>query len=239
MTTFRQAFETQQGKIVFSASISSEPAATYSSLLEEVIVAEADVLVCLSFADQAAQYLQEFFDAECDNYIDLLFCEGTKSAQMADVLGAKKLEGYFGTAPAKSSSESSAIFNNDYYAEYAVLQSRPFISNFYDAVVAAGLSAAACLAYGLEPTPGNVRNMLRFVSNPPGEAIFAGIDGLRRGIELLSTGKVINYEGASGSIDFDENGDVLVPIEIWQFSENEPYIQAVRYENPAKTFGSF
>jgi len=60
----------------------------------------------------------------------------------------------------------------------------------------------------------------------------AGEDGLKKAIELLKAGKDINYEGAGGAQDFDENGDVISPVEIWQFIENEPYIETVRLETP-------
>jgi hypothetical protein len=39
--------------------------------------------------------------------------------------------------------------------------------------------------------------------------------------ELLGQGKTINYEGASGSVDFDDNGDVVAPIEICRFTKGK------------------
>ena len=30
-------------------------------------------------------------------------------------------------------------------------------------------------------------------------------------------GKDTDYEGAAGTVDFDENGDVITPIEIWKY----------------------
>ncbi|MGB8720925.1 MAG: hypothetical protein WCD46_16585, partial [Desulfobacterales bacterium] len=40
-----------------------------------------------------------------------------------------------------------------------------------------------------------------------------------KAFELLKAGKPINNEGASGSVDFDVNGDVTAPIEIWRFQD--------------------
>ena len=78
----------------------------------------------------------------------------------------------------------------------------------------------------------NVRDKLRKIANPPGEVVVAGVDGLKKAFELLKAGKDINYEGAGGSQDIDENGDVVSPIEIWKFIEKEPYIERVRLETP-------
>jgi hypothetical protein len=74
--------------------------------------------------------------------------------------------------------------------------------------------------------------MLREVANPPGEVVVAGVDGLKKALELLKDGKDINYEGVAGSQDFDDNGDVVTPIDIWRYVENDPYIETVRSVSP-------
>jgi hypothetical protein len=35
---------------------------------------------------------------------------------------------------------------------------------------------------------------------------------------MLDQRKDINYQGAAGSVDFDKHGDVVTPIEVWEFS---------------------
>ena len=47
---------------------------------------------------------------------------------------------------------------------------------------------------------------LRDVATPPGEVVRPG--EWAKAKKLLSEGKDVNYEGASGNVDFDENGDV-------------------------------
>jgi hypothetical protein len=106
----------------------------------------------------------------------------------------------------------------------------PYITNFYDAVVVAGLAAAACDAKGEQVTPICVRDNLREVANPPGETIIAGVASLKNALELIKAGKAVNYEGAAGAVDFDANGDVTTPIEIWRYIEKEPFIETVRVE---------
>jgi len=44
---------------------------------------------------------------------------------------------------------------------------------------------------------------------------------LKRAFELLQAGKPINYEGASGNVDFDDKGEVMAPIEIWCYEGGE------------------
>ena len=69
-----------------------------------------------------------------------------------------------------------------------------------------GLAAYAAKLKGLPLTAANIRDELRNVANPPGEVIKPG--EFQKGFDLLKAGKKINYEGAAGSVDFDQNGDV-------------------------------
>ena len=50
-------------------------------------------------------------------------------------------------------------------------------------------------------------------------------------MRLIAEGKDINYEGASGPVDFDENGDVSGPIEIWTV-EGDEITSTDRFELP-------
>ncbi|MBI4045385.1 MAG: amino acid ABC transporter substrate-binding protein, partial [Devosia nanyangense] len=51
-----------------------------------------------------------------------------------------------------------------------------------------------------------VSKALRDVANAPGEVIHPG--EWQKAVELIKAGTDINYEGASGPIEFDEAGDV-------------------------------
>jgi len=236
MERFKEAFEARGGQVVASVPHDEKPAPTYVSELRQIMQAEPDVMLALAYPGQATVYLKEFFEAGYNKTTDLLFCDGTKSVEMPKALGAENLAGFYGTAPGTVAGNTLKQFEADYKAEYGELPPLPFMSNFYDAVVVVGLAAAAAQARGLDITPVNVRDMLRVVANPPGEEIGAGVEEFKKAIQLLKDGKDINYEGAAGSVDFDDNGDVVTPIEIWQYIESDPFIKTVRMETeiPAK-----
>jgi len=42
-----------------------------------------------------------------------------------------------------------------------------------------------------------------------------------KAVELLADGQDINYEGAAGSVDFDDNGDVPGTIGHWEIQDGE------------------
>ncbi len=232
MEEFKKSFEAGGGTLVASIPHDEKPAPTYVSELKRVMEKNPDCMLALAYPGQATVYLKEFFEAGYNEHTDLLFCDGTKSVEMPQALGAENLDGFMGTAPGSVAGESLSYFERDYEAMFGELPPLPFMSNFYDGVYIAGIAAYACLAAGKEITPINVRDMLREVANPPGEVIVAGVEGIKKAMELLDAGKDINYEGAAGSVDFDENGDVVTPIEIWKYVTKEPYIETVRLETP-------
>jgi hypothetical protein len=111
-------------------------------------------------------------------------------------------------------------------ADFKYTSIPPFTASTYDAGMVIGLALAKVIAGGVtDPskiTGTALRDQLRVVSNPPGEEIEGGDE--KRVLEMLKmikAGKKITYTGAAGPCDFDKNGDVITPINIWQFSGNE------------------
>jgi len=229
---FTKAFEAAGGQVVASTPHDEKPAPTYVTELRRLMQSEPDVMLALGYPGQATVYLKEFFEAGYAENTDLLFCDGTKSVEMPEALGPENLAGFVGTAAGSVSGESLTNFQNDYKAKYGDLPPLPYMDTLYDGLVIAALAAAAAQYADMEVTGVNVRDMLRKVSNPPGEVVVAGVDGLKKALELLKDGKDINYEGVAGSQDFDDNGDVVTPIDIWQYVENDPYIETVRSVSP-------
>jgi ABC-type branched-subunit amino acid transport system substrate-binding protein len=230
MERFKEAFENRGGKVVASVPHDEKPAPTYVSELRQLMQSKPDVMLALGYPGQATVYLKEFFEAGYNETTDLLFCDGTKSVQMPEALGPENLAGFIGTAPGTVAGTSLTNFERDYKAMFGELPPLPYMTNFYDGIVVAALAAAACEAQKKPINGVNLRNNLRFVSNPPGETITAGVDSIKKALKLLKEGKDINYEGAAGSVDFDKYGDVVTPIEIWKYVEEEPYIETVKSE---------
>lgn len=88
----------------------------------------------------------------------------------------------------------------------------PYVANAYDAaflmalaIEAAGVADKSMVAAGL-----------RAVSGPKGTVIYPGEFAKARG--LLKQGVRINYEGASGPVDFDAAGDIVGRFSINRFS---------------------
>jgi ABC-type branched-subunit amino acid transport system substrate-binding protein len=235
---FRKSFEKRGGKVLALEPHDEKVASSYMSELKNVlgkvyltkpfIPGTPDVLCVFSYPEHAKIYLREAIENfKCNSF---LFCDGSKSEEIAAVVGAERLEGMMGTAPGSAGGEPYAKFYAAYESSFGELPTHPFIANAYDATAVIGLAAYAAKVKGLPLTSKNIRDYLRFVSNPPGTLV--GPSEFKLAFELLENGKDINYEGASGSVNFNENGDVVAPIEIWKFSNGSIVTYRMEYQIP-------
>ncbi len=212
---FKENFENKwHGKVLAMVPHDEKVSESYTAELKKALAGNPDRLLAYSYPEHAQVYLKEAI--EFFHYGRFLFCDGTKSEDIVKVLGAKRLEGQKGTAPGTVGGKAFDMFNEFYKAEFGRLPPKPFITNAYDATAVIGLAAYAAKVKGLPLTSKNIRDNLRYVANPPGEVVIPG--EFKKAFALLKAGKQINYEGAAGSVDFDKVGDVVTPIEIWEFS---------------------
>jgi len=211
---FKKSFEANGGKVLAMVPHDEKAAESYTAELRKALAGNPDALGAYSYPEHAKIYLKEAI--EFFNYRNFFFCDGTKSEDIIKALGAKNLEGMMGTAPGSAGGEALDLFNAAYKEEFGQKPPLPFITNGYDAMAVIGLAAYATKVKGLKLTSTNIRDNLREVANPPGEVIRPG--EFKKAFALLKEGKKINYEGAAGSVDFDKNGDVITPIEIWKYT---------------------
>ena len=136
---------------------------SYLSELQAAAANGAEVLIAMSFPQEAQVYLRESLENEI--FDTFLFVDGTKSQDMIDAIGAQYLNGMKGTAPASGpETDSLRLFNEAYIAEYGELSPLPFIREAYDATIAIGLAAAA--AGSNDGTA--IRDALPFIASPGG-----------------------------------------------------------------------
>jgi len=210
---FTAAFESLGGEVTAAVPYEQGQVTCEDELLE-AIAGNPDVLVAILWPQEAIVCLSEAIDG---GYIDtFLLPDGAKSQDVIDQVGAEALEGTYGTAPTAMETEGSAIFNASYEAEYGEPPPWPFVNTAYDAVVLLALAAEKAGSTNSSA----IRDALRDVANPPGEIVGPGEAGIEQALELVRLGQEVNYEGASGPVDLDENGDVTCgAVEVWRIEE--------------------
>ena len=172
-----------------------------------------EALAAMGFPESARVFLREAIEQGIiDNFI---FVDGTKDQELFDDLGVENFEGMWGTAPGPADPALAEAFNERFDAsEFGPKPpDRPFLDTVYDAVYLFAL--AALRANSLDPTA--IRDNLFCVANPEGTVVNPGPEGFAAAVAALAAGEEINYEGASGPLDFDDNGDIAKgAIETWR-----------------------
>jgi ABC-type branched-subunit amino acid transport system substrate-binding protein len=224
---FKETYEKKwKGKVLAMVPHDEKASESYTAELRKALAGNPDRLAAFSYPDHAKVYLKE--SIEFFKYKKFLFCDGTKSVDIIKALGAENLEGQKGTAPSTVGGKPAELFNKYFEAEFGQLPNLPYITNAYDGAAIIGLAAYAAHVKGKKLTSKNIRDNMRYVSNPPGEVVLPG--EFKKAFRLLKQGKKINYEGAAGSQDFDIYGDVITPIEIFEYRGGE--IVTLRLETP-------
>ena len=206
---FTDNFEKAGGKVTAQVPHESEQA-TYASELDKCTAGNPEALVAPAYPQSARVFLREAVEA--GKVKKFLFTDGTQSADMFTTLGWATFDGMKGTAATSLDVAAGTAFETAYAAKYGSVPALPYLREAYDAVYLIALAAEK--AGSTDSTA--IRDALRDVANPPGEVVSPGTDGFKAALKLIADGKDINYEGASGPVDLDKNGDVLIgAIEVW------------------------
>jgi len=127
-----------------------------------------------------------------------------------------------GTVPSASSGANFDAFKASFTSTYG---QAPLTGNFdehyYDAVYLAVLAIEAA-----GKTDGtSIATHLQAVSSGTGTKYAAS--EFVQALADIDSGKAINYDGASGPVDFDQNGDVVAPYDIWQVQQPNNTISVI------------
>jgi len=211
--SFQESFEAQGGTI--SGSVPYEKGqASYRGELQQLAGAGAEALLLIGYPENGITILKQSLE---EGFFDrFVFTDGMKAPEVIDAIGADFLEGAFGTV-AQSAEENEAYtrFTSAYEEKYGELPPKPYIDTSYDAVMVLALAIEQA-----GTTDGSaVRDAMRDVANAPGIEIKPG--EWAKAVEAIANGEDIDYVGASGSINFDDQGDVAGAFAHWEIQGGE------------------
>jgi branched-chain amino acid transport system substrate-binding protein len=204
---FEEAFTGDGGEVTGSAAFEPDQA-SYRGELSNLAGGGAEALVLIAYPDDGGitimrQSLEEGF------FESFILTDGMKSERVVEQLGADNLEGFYGSSPRGVEDEADLRFSEMYNDRFGERPPQPYIDGAYDAAMILMLAAEKAGS-----TDGAaIRDAIREVSNAPGEEILPG--DFARAKELIAAGEEINYQGAAGEHEFDENGDVSGTFEHW------------------------
>jgi len=194
---FKAAFEKAGGKVLASEA-HEDGKADYRAEIGSLASTGAEALVVLAYIDGSGGTIIKQA-IEGGDFAKFVGGDGMVGDRIGEIAG-DKADGMIATRPGAADLPGTEIF--DKAAKEAGFDPKAtFASQSYD--------AAFLLALALEKTggkPEGVGAALREVATQPGETILPG--EWKKAAGLIKEGKDVNYEGASGSQEFDKNGDV-------------------------------
>jgi branched-chain amino acid transport system substrate-binding protein len=214
---FTAAWEDKGGSVTSNSPVLYDvELSSYNSEASEIVADSPDAYVIIDFEEPynemgAALARTGDFDASTMFTADgLAFEDG-----IPDSIAPDSLYGAHGTRPATPESDIGKQFDTDFSdAEPADVKRNSFDSQNFDAVT---LCALAAVAAGSNEGA-DIAEQVQAVGSAPGDKYDYTTMG--DAITALQAGEDIDFEGVSGSLDLDDNGDpILGTYDIYEYDD--------------------
>ena len=190
-------------------------AASYDSEASKIVSGNPDAYVIIDFPETyakmgAALLRTGKFDAK-----KMYTADGLASSEIPKGIPAAALQGANGTRPGTPTQNQTVTAFDDLYKQQNGPTRASYEPQNFDAVMLCGLAAIAAGSN----KGSDVQAKLQAVSGPPGTQYdFTQLD---QAVKDLLAGKDIDYQGVSGPIDFDSNGDPSAAYyEVWKYGSD-------------------
>jgi branched-chain amino acid transport system substrate-binding protein len=206
------AFEdADAGRVVDTIVYHSQDASEFSSEVTQAGKNGSDAIVAILFPETGCGVLKSAFEQGTLESTPWYFTDGVRGANLSTECGlGNALDGFKGTAPGSTAGDALDAFTAAYLEEYGT-EPAPYSAQAYDAIMIMAISAltngntGADIASGLVEASGN------------------GTACIGTGCwELVSAGENVDYKGASGDINLDEQGDPTASTyDVWQITSGD------------------
>ena len=227
---FTQAFKQQGGTVAGEDKPAryDPKATTFDSEAAIAFGNKPDAVAAFIYGETGSLFLKAAYQQGLSQGVQIMLTDGGYSEDFAEQVGKTKdgkfiLAGAIGTIPS-ADGQALAAFTKLWQQKQAKPLSA-FVPHAWD--------AAALLVLAAEASDNNtgegIKNQLREVAGPPGTPVTDVCDGLAR----LQKGEQIDYQGASGNVDIDENGDVVSSYDVWTVKDDGK-LETIGKVNPAQ-----
>jgi ABC-type branched-subunit amino acid transport system substrate-binding protein len=216
--SFISAFKEQGGTVTNESSPTkyAPDATTFDSELSAAFSGEPDAVLLIAYPETGSLVLKAAFEQGLLNgETKILLSDGMKTDKLVDLAGKTpdgKLiaAGVIGTAPG-AGGPAIDKFNEVYKAKFN-RDPNVYDPNTWDAGAILILAAEAAKSN----TGTAVQDKIAEIANAPGERV----SDVCQALELVRQGKDIDYQGASGTVDFNAQGDVVGIYDVWTITED-------------------
>ncbi|MBX6350511.1 MAG: ABC transporter substrate-binding protein [Clostridia bacterium] len=219
---FKDTFTKLGGQMALDPVLYDPKGSDFTGEVQRIAQAKPDVVELIGYPDTGSIILQEAYQAGLISSAHWILSEGMKDETLSDKVGKDPsgkpiLAGVEGTAPSSSQGPAYSVFQKQLAAVYSGENPEgPFVSNSYDCAVLIGL---ALEKVGPEHAHDGkaIAQAIIDVASPPGQKVSDPAVALH----LVQQGEEIDFDGASGSLDMDQVGDIVsATYEVWTIDDN-------------------
>lgn len=184
----------------------------------EALDVEPDVILEITFPQFSLALFKAYAASRCT--VPFLHTHSMREKTVLLQIG-RGLEGHEGTSYLPLDGESGRRFEERFLKTVGLSRQSQWDGHVYDGYVLTALATLiAAREHGRgELTGERIRDAFAQVNVKDGEVIRPGPDEIARAAAHIARGEPINYEGASGSCDFDGNGRALNRISHWRVNK--------------------
>jgi neutral amino acid transport system substrate-binding protein len=213
---FVQAFKKLGGTVVNEAKPTryDPKATTFDTEVKAAFSNQPQAMAAIVYPDTGSLLLKAAYEQGVSKGVTVMLPDGAYSPKFPDQVGKTTdgkfiIDGAIGTVPGAHGKALEA-FNTKWKGTQGDKPLTAYLQHSWDA---AALLMLAAQASG-QNTGEGIKGKIREVSG--GEGSGQEVSDVCEGLKLLKEGKKINYQGASGNVDIDPQGDVIGAYDIWQ-----------------------
>ena len=209
---FVEAFEKQGGTVVNKAKPTryDPKATTLDTEAAAAFAGKPDAVVAVVYAETGSIFLKSAYQQGVSQGVTVMLTDGAYSPTFPSQVGKTGdgkfiLAGAIGTTPGadgKALAEFTKLWKEKQNRDVP-----PYGPQTWDATALLALAAEAAKSN----TGEGIKSKIRDVANAPGTEV----SDVCKALELVRKGEDINYQGASGNVDIDANGDVIGSYDVW------------------------
>ncbi|QTL97203.1 ABC transporter substrate-binding protein [Iocasia frigidifontis] len=209
---FKEAWTKAGGEILDCIRVDKSKA-SYRSELSKVFENAPDVIINAAYPTDITVILKQWYQLDFGG--DWLGAEVAKAPTLPKTLGYEIYGDFEGVSTALPENDSRKIFDTMWQEKYGNDEQSVFTAHAFDGTMIAALAIEKA---GTATDRETIKDAIREVANAPG--VVVTVNEFAKAKELIAQGKDIQYVGASGPINFDENGDVSGLYEHWTVGED-------------------
>ncbi|WP_017652874.1 ABC transporter substrate-binding protein [Fortiea contorta] len=217
---FVETFEKLGGTVVNKGKpVRYDPKAqTFDTEAAAAFAGKPDAVLAVLYAETGSLFLKAAYQQGLTQGVQILLTDGVKADTFPEQVGKSAdgkflLAGAIGTVPG---SDGKALEDlKKLWQEKKGGVPGEYVPQTWDAAALLVLAAQAAK----ENTGVGIASKIREVANGVG-VDSTQVTDVCEGLKLLKEGKTINYQGASGNVDIDANGDVVGVYDVWTVGED-------------------